>query len=67
MIVTDSREIWEQANAGHNVNVDSQINVGLQENAGDNEEGRRQENANATSKEWIHSYDFERLLALMNQ
>ena len=67
VIVTDSREIWEQANAGHNVNVDSQINVGLQENAGDNEEGRRQENANATSKEWIHSYDFERLLALMNQ
>lgn len=54
VIVTDGREIWEQANAGEKA-------AGEWENAGDSKA------AGETSKEWIHSYDFERLLALMNQ
>ena len=109
VIVTDSREIWEQANAGCNATADGQKNVGSNvtadgqknvgsnvtadgqknvgsnitadgqiklgelENAGekevtsDTEVASDKKNAGENSKEWIHSYDFEKLLALMNQ
>jgi hypothetical protein len=48
VIVSDRREIWEQANVGA---TDGQVSGNLEQK----------------EKEWIHSYDFEKLLALMNQ
>ena len=56
IVVSDRAEIWEKANAAQEANG---INANVAQEAKDADSSAR--------KEWIHSYDFERLMALMNQ
>jgi hypothetical protein len=56
IVVSDRAEIWEKANA---VQEGNGINANVAQEAKDADSSAR--------KEWIHSYDFERLMALMNQ